>query len=202
MILLEKLRFIIRDPQRAREIGRRGSLISEMRGNHTDFVAGWEQLFTRLLSKNQSDFDLAVQNESRLVSAVHLRRFAPKIRSLVETRHADLIQEFSTGRSGTDPVAAGIEFCAFAQKRLGSNGLEHRMSALLDAIRYQESRLQTANHCAGGDAPVFAVVDQLNGRTVSEEYPGNLWPVHSESLDIRAFDFDVTPLFYPGRSIS
>jgi hypothetical protein len=193
--LAGKLRFIISDSLRAQEIGRKGNLIPGMRGEHAEFRDGWEQLFIRLLSNNPANSPQGAEREPKPASPVHLRRFAPKLRSVLETMHPEIIDEFHTPPAEKDPAEAGIEFCAFVQARLGLNGSGRGATALRDAIRYQESRLQTANHPAGGDPPVFAVVDQLNGRSVSEEFARNLRPVHSGTLDIRAFDFDVTPLF-------
>jgi hypothetical protein len=193
--LAGKLRFIISDSRRAQEIGRKGALIPGMRGEYAEFAAGWEQLFTRLLSNNRTTSGENAEHDSEPVSPVHLRRFAPKLRSLLETMHPDLIHEFRTAPPEIDPAEAGIKFCAFVRGRLALNGSGPGAAALRDAIRYQESRLQTANHPAGGGPPVFPVVDQLNGRAVTEEFAHNLRPFHSGTLNIRAFDFDVTPLF-------
>jgi len=193
--LAEKLRFVATNPQRAQEIGARGSLIPQMRGSDSEFVAGWEQGFSRLPRKTHTNLNQSVKNGSNSDSAPYVRRLAPKLQTVLQAQCPELIGEFPAGFAETDPVAAGIHFCSFLVRQLESSRAAPTMAKLLDALRYQEARLQTSASTGDHDAPVFEVLDQLSGRPVSQQVAGSLRPVRSRSIRIRAFDFDVTPLF-------
>lgn len=196
--LAEKIRRVLTHPGEADAIGMKGAMTPLARQDYAQFISGWEQILSRVTAK---PLNRSRQHEDKRVEISFLNYIAPRLRSLLERKHAGLIREFVASSTESDPLIAAVGFCTFAEGRLGSEPADSENLKFLDAIRYQKARLRAAFDRLDGAGPPFAVLDRLAGQRVSEESAGQLRPLCGRSAEILTFSFDITPLLADGAAM-
>jgi glycosyltransferase involved in cell wall biosynthesis len=183
--LADALRPLLRDPEQAAAIGRRGHAATEALNDGETFVHSWEEILVRAGERRPAAGEGGP-------SATDL--LSPFVLALVRERWPDLVARLLDERAAGDPFAAAIEFCTQAMTRL--SGRQRSPGDRLEAtVRYQRARL-TASWDGGNAANAgLAPLDHLGDRPLVPEIVLDLVPVRTPATQVERFDYDLSPVF-------
>lgn len=201
--LAEKLRLVIQDPARAREIGKEGHALSAHFPTFASYVRHYEDLFRRCSGEESEAKSLwetlrDAAPARREPAAVMLDHLMPWLRTILHEDFAPLKERFLeslNGSAGQNPVRSALAFCGFIAESPEVRRLEADIPCFPDLLRYQTARL--ANEFENGEFYVSRGHSGLFTERTDTEAGGleGLRPFRVKGISIESYRHDVTPLF-------
>lgn len=209
--LAAKLRAVIEDPERAKEIGAAGTSLAGDPEDFGDFVDSWEQILLRVAgceSTAESYTEMSTVSDAAAGDAAHDARIGkprgfeqrmPWLAAVLPGKETELLERFRATAEispEAEPLAAVEAFTRFLSAKISSNGFVADKKLIEDCLRFQthRSRAQRDDDATRGRLP-FAAADLLAGRSTASPEARELRPLRSRHAEVVEFDHDVTPLF-------
>jgi glycosyltransferase involved in cell wall biosynthesis len=209
--LAGKLRFVIQNPQQARQIGAKGHRISEQMEDFSEYAQQMEALFRRITGQDSTYKSFAELDEAEFkarhngrsaadqppAAARAIDQVMPWLRLLIPGQFDDVLTRFGAQQIGSGPheFKLAYDFCRFLESRLKDHKLQSDYPAFESILRHQQAWLNASFDDEGESGRPFAGVNRLNQRQISWEAVGHLKPVKSQAVHLEILDYDVTPFF-------
>lgn len=190
--LADKLRYVIEDPKAAARIGTEGHKVSISIENFTDFIDGYENLFSESCEpeRNFAVRDLNVRVEK--ISTDLIAMYLPYTSKFLATSLDDIVNEFNTrAYGGANNLDHLRNFCAFVRELLDRRELEPTPPYFSDVLSYESTEISML---AGDDAtrlPLFSARDRFSGRDFNAARLAELKPLRTNHCRVKTFSYDI-----------
>lgn len=194
--LAGQLRRVIADPEEAKRIGQRGTVLAGDPGEFGRFVESYEKVLIRVTGGGSDAPNFFADQEG---GADGLLRRMPWLTTVLPTEASQLVANFCASADAAeagDPLGSGLAFCEFLGRRLQTNHLPGDKDLVKACLRFQTYRwrAQVDNDEVRRQMP-FAAADRLCGAMVSSSEASSLRPLRSRHAEVLELDYDVSPLF-------
>lgn len=210
--LAARLRFVIQNPEQARQIGARGHLLARGLEDFGSYSEGVESLFRRITGASETYRSFAELDEiegqtggdngrpadiRQAVLARSTGRVMPWLRFLIGDQFDELMARFCEQQHQVElnEFKVAYEFCRFLESRLQDRHLQSDYPALESILKHQKAWLMASFDQIDESGRPFAGVNRLDQRQVTWEVVNRLHPLKSCYARLERFDYDVTPFF-------